>query len=157
VEAATEAAKAEEAEIAGEWEAKRSRLQMDMDNFKARHYNQTIEAQLEARIKVMEEFLPVLDNFDRARASISPADEAETETNARYSELHAGLMSTLEELGLQKIPCVGEEFDYNLHNAIQQVPSDEYDEGIVSAELQPGYTCNEKLVRAAYVMVSAGA
>lgn len=52
---------------------------------------------------------------------------------------------------------VGQEFDYNLHMALQQVPSDEYDEGIVSAEMQPGYMCKGSLVRAAYVMVSAGA
>ena len=41
--------------------------------------------------------------------------------------------------------------------AIQQQPSDEYDEGVVCAEMQPGYTLGGKLLRAAYVMVSAGA
>ena len=48
------------------------------------------------------------------------------------------------------------QFDYNLHMAIQQIPNDEYDEGIVCSEAQPGYTCKGQLVRAAYVMVSAG-
>ena len=37
-----------------------------------------------------------------------------------------------------------------------QIPSDEYDEGLVAEEMQPGFTCNGKLVRAAYVMVSSG-
>ena len=38
----------------------------------------------------------------------------------------------------------------------RQVPSDEYDEGIVCEEMQPGFSCGGKLVRAAYVMVSSG-
>ena len=76
--------------------------------------------------------------------------------NAQYVELEEALQATLEELGLRKIPTVGEEFDYNLHMAIQQAPSDEYDEGIVCSEMQPGYTCGGVLVRAAYVMVSSG-
>ena len=40
--------------------------------------------------------------------------------------------------------------------AIMQEPSDEFDENIVCEEMQPGYTCDEKLVRPAYVKVSAG-
>ena len=146
----------EAAGIAEEWQDKRARLQGDFDNFKARHLNQTLEAQLDARIKVLDEFLPVLDNFDRARASISPEGEVQDATNARYTTLHAGLMSALAEMGMEKMEVVGQEFDYNLHNAIQQVPSDEYDEGIVCSELQPGYLCKDKLVRVAYVMVSSG-
>ena len=153
-EAATLTAQAEE--TAAEFSQKRERLQTDFDNFKARHYNQTRDAQIDAKIKLVKDFLPVLDNFDRARTSISPDGATQEATNAEYQEVHARLMATLGELGMEKIEAVGTEFDYNLHMAIQQVPSDEYDEGIVSAELQPGYTCNDKLVRAAYVMVSAG-
>jgi molecular chaperone GrpE len=154
---ATEEAKMAAAEAAEEWAEKRTRLQGDFDNFRARHANQTLEAQVDARIKLLQDFLPVLDNFDRARSSISPSGEAQEATNARYSEMHAALMNTLENtLNMEKIPTVGAEFDYNLHNAIQQVPSDEYDEGIVCSELQPGYTCKGSLVRPAYVMVSSG-
>jgi len=150
-------ARAETEQLSDEWSQKRTRLQGDFDNFRARHVNQTLEAQLEARIKVLTEFLPMLDNFDRARASISPAGEEEEVVNAQYEEMHGALMSTLEEgLGMEKIEAVGQEFDYNLHMAIQQMPSDEYDENIVCSELQPGYTCQGKLVRAAYVIVSSG-
>ena len=153
----TTAARAEAATIAEEWSSKRERLQGDFDNFKTRHVNQTLEAQLEARIKVLTEFLPVLDNFDRARDSIRPDGAAEDAENAKYSALHAELMTALGEMGMEKMEVVGQEFDYNNHMAIQQVPSDEFDEGVVCAEMQPGYVCRDKLVRAAYVMVSAGA
>ena len=105
---------------------------------------------------MLTDFLPVLDNFDRARSSIAPKSDAEEAENAKYDGLHADLMAALGELGMEKMAVVGEEFDYNNHMAIQQIPSDEYDEGIVCSEMQPGYVCQGKLVRAAYVMVSSG-
>ena len=76
--------------------------------------------------------------------------------NGEYQALHAQLMGALDSLDVKKMEVLGTEFDYNMHMAIQQVPSDEYDEGLVCSELQPGYTCSDKLLRAAYVMVSAG-
>jgi molecular chaperone GrpE len=150
-------ARVETEQLSDEWSQKRTRLQGDFDNFRARHVNQTLEAQLDARIKVLTEFLPVLDNFDRARDSISPSSDEEEAINGQYEEMHSSLMSTLQEgLEMAKIEAVGQEFDYNMHMAIQQMPSDEYEENVVCSELQPGYTCKGKLVRAAYVIVSSG-
>ena len=149
-------AQAEAEAMAADWVDKRARLQGDFDNFKARHVNQTLEAQVEARIKLLQDFLPVLDNFDRARGSISPEGGAQEAVNEKYQKMHAGLMATLAELGMEKIPTVGVEFDYNLHNAIQQIPNEEYEEGVVCSEMQPGWTVKDTLVRAAYVMVSSG-
>jgi len=138
-----------------EFAQQRTRLQTDFDNFRARHFNATMDAQVDARIKLLSEFLAVLDNFDRARASIKPEGEAAEALNGDYQNMHATLMTALTALDVTQIETVGKEFDYNLHMAIQQVPSDEYDEGVVCAELQPGYLCKEKLLRAAYVMVSS--
>ena len=122
----TEEATAQAAEAAEEFSQKRTRLQADFDNFKARHYNQTIDAQVDSRIKLLSSFLAVLDNFDRARDSISPSGDAEEKVNAEYQAMHTVLMEALEgPLEVTKIKTVGEEFDYNLHMAIQQMPSDE--------------------------------
>ena len=152
----TERTHAAAAAAAEEWSDMRTRLQTDLDNFEARHANQTAEAVVEATIKLLQEFLPVLDNFDRARASVSPEGEGAEGVNKQYLEMHESLMAALSEMGIEQIPTVGEAFDYNLHNAIQQMPSDEYEEDVVCAEMQPGYTCKGQLVRAAYVMVSSG-
>jgi len=157
LEEQTAAAREDAAAVSEEWADKRARLQGDFDNFRARHTNQTLEAQVEARIKMLQDFLPVLDNFDRARTSINAEGEEQVALNARYEDMHASLMLALEEMGLEKIPTLGEEFDYNLHMALQTVPSDEYEEDKIAAEMQPGYTCKGQLVRAAYVMVSSGA
>ena len=107
-------------------------------------------------MKLINEFLPVLDNFDRARGSIETAEGEEVETNERYQAMHAALMESLTSMGVTKVPTVGEEFDYNLHMAISQMPHPEYGENIVCEEMQPGYLCNDQLGRAAYVMVSSG-
>uniref|UniRef100_A0A7S4ETV1 GrpE protein homolog n=1 Tax=Chrysotila carterae TaxID=13221 RepID=A0A7S4ETV1_CHRCT len=152
----TEEAASEIDAVREEWAQKRERLELDFENFKARYFNQTVSAQAEAKAKLLSELLPVLDNFERARVAIKPEGEAQEATNAKYLSMLEGLMEKLKAQGLERIPTVGEEFDYNLHMAIQQVPSDEYDEGVVCSELQPGYTFSGKLVRAAYVMVSSG-
>ena len=157
VKAQQEDAKAEGEVIAADWVDQRTRLQTDFDNFRARHVNQTMAAQIEARVKLLQDFLPVLDNFDRARGAISLEGAEAEAVKAKYEEMHAGLMKALtDELAMEKIKTVGEEFDYNLHMAIQPMPSDEYDEGIVCSEMQPGYQIKDQLVRAAYVMVSSG-
>jgi len=155
IEEKTTAVSSSIGESRDEWLSKRERLATDFDNFKARHTNMTRAAQVDAKVKLITDLLPMLDNFDRARNAIKPEGDAQMALNETYMKMLADLYSSLESQGLQKIPTVGEEFDYNLHMAIQQMPSDEYAEGIVSAELQPGFLFSGKLVRAAYVTVAA--
>ena len=155
VMAETVEAKAAAEQQKEEFGSKRDRLEADFENFKQRHYSATLEKQTEAKSKLVEEFLPVLDNFDRARGSIATDGPESEAVNARYQEMHVGLMASLDQMGVAKIPTVGEQFDYNVHMAISKAPSD-YDEDIVCEEMQPGYTCDGNLVRAAYVMVSMG-
>jgi molecular chaperone GrpE len=59
------------------------------------------------------------------------------------------LMASLAAMGVETIPTVGEDFDYNLHMAIQTVPSDEIEEDKVAEEMQAGFTCQGRLVRPA--------
>jgi len=154
VEEQIETAKASAEEESKKWTEQRTRLQSDVDNYKRRHIERKQEAQLDARIEVLKEFLSVLDNFDRARAAVSLDGEAQETRNAMYEHMYVDLMAALGELGLEKIETVGSEFDYNSHNVIQQVPSDEYDSGVVVSEMQAGYTCKGRLVREACVAVA---
>lgn len=145
-----------ELSVREEWREKRERLDTDFANYKARHYNETLSKQNDAKVELIQSFLPLLDNLDRAKAASTTEGDAQIALNDRYLALCASLLSSLEEMGLERMETVGKEFDYNLHNAIQQVPSDEFPENVVCSELQSGYTCGGKLVRAAYVMVSSG-
>jgi molecular chaperone GrpE len=152
----TEVAKAEAAEQIEAFGEKRERLQTDFDNFKTRNTKSALDAQLTAQIKLLQDFLPVVDNYDRARGIIQVEGPEQEAVAAQYEELYATLEKALADLGVTKIKTVGTEFDYNTHMAIQTEPSDEYEEGIVCEEMQTGYQIGEKLVRAAYVKVSAG-
>ena len=62
-------------------------------------------------------------------------------------------MTELEAIGVKPIEAVGKEFDPNLHNAVMQVASEEYETGIVAQELQKGYTYRETVVRHSMVSV----
>jgi molecular chaperone GrpE len=61
---------------------------------------------------------------------------------------------TLGRSGITKVPTVGNNFDPSLHEAIQQVETDEHPPGTVVAEVQPGYLQGDRLVRAAMVVVA---
>ena len=156
VSSAIDSSKTDAALAAEEWSDRRLRLQADFDNLKARNTNQTQEAQLDSTVKLLQDFLLVLDNLDRARTLIKPEGDEEAEISESYDDMYQTLLFALTELGVEMIPTVGEEFDYNMHMAIQTVPSDEYEEDKVAEEMQAGFTCKGKLVRPAYVMVSSG-
>lgn len=59
----------------------------------------------------------------------------------------------LEEVGVQPIEAVGREFDPNLHNAVMQTESDEYESGVVAQEMQKGYMYRDSVVRHSMVSV----
>ena len=67
--------------------------------------------------------------------------------------IYKQLLGELDKLGVKPIEAVGKEFDPNLHNAVMQVASDEYESGIVAQELQKGYTYRDTVVRHSMVSV----
>ena len=62
-------------------------------------------------------------------------------------------MGELDKIGVKPIEAKGKEFDPNLHNAVMQVQSDEFESGTVAEELQKGYTYHDSVVRHAMVSV----
>lgn len=101
---------------------------------------------------VIEKILPVIDNFERGLSSIS-----EEEKNNSFVEgmnmIYKQLTNELEQMGVTPIEAVGKEFDPNLHNAVMQVESEEYESGIIAQELQKGYMYRETVVRHSMVAV----
>ena len=65
------------------------------------------------------------------------------------------LLGIFESIGVQPIEAVGQPFDPNFHEAIQQEPSDEYESGVVVRELQKGYQIGERVIRPSLVTVAA--
>ena len=101
---------------------------------------------------IVEKVLPVVDNFERGLAAV-PAEQQEDAFVDGMNKVYKQMMSMLEEAGVVPIDAVGKEFDPNLHNAVMQVDSEEYEPGIVAQEMQKGYLYRESVVRHSMVAV----
>lgn len=101
---------------------------------------------------VIEKILPVVDNFERGLATV-PEDKKEDPFVDGMNRIYKQLLTELENIGVRPIEAVGQEFDPNLHNAVMQVESEEYESGVVAQELQKGYTYHDSVVRHSMVAV----
>jgi molecular chaperone GrpE len=103
--------------------------------------------------KFAKKLLPVADSLRRA------LDASQTSTDVEA--LREGVVMVLKQLedaleteGILPIPAVGEPFDPNLHEAVAQHPTNDVPENTIVAELQRGYTLNDRLLRASSVLVA---
>ena len=92
---------------------------------------------------VIEKMLPVVDNFERGLASIS--EDQRGPVYEGMSMIYKRLIDELDKLGVKPIEALGQEFNPDLHNAVMQVESEEFEEGIVAQELQKGYTYRDSV------------
>ena len=135
-----------------ELEDKVKRQLAEFDNFRKRTDKEK-ETMFEAGARsVIEKLLPVVDNFERGLASIP--EEEQTSAHAEGMQMiYKQLMGELEKLDVKPIEAIGKEFNPELHNAIMQCESDEYESGIVAQELQKGYTYRDTVIRHSMVAV----
>lgn len=133
-------------------EDKVKRQLAEFENFRNRSEREK-QAMFETGAKsVIEKILPVVDNFERGFASVEPEDQNDAFVEG-MNMVYRQLMTELENLGVKPIEAVGKEFDPNLHNAVMQVESEEYESGTVAQELQKGYTYRDSVVRHSMVAV----
>ena len=145
-------AEAYEAKIA-ELEDRVKRQMAEFENYRKRTEKEKA-AMFEMGAKsVVEKILPVVDNFERGLVSVPEADK-DGALAAGMNMIYKQMMTELEGLGVKPIEAVGQEFDPNFHNAVMQVESDEYEEGIVAQELLKGYMYRESVVRHSMVAVT---
>ena len=102
---------------------------------------------------VIEKILPVVDNFERGLQAI-PEEDKNSPFAEGMNKIYKQMMTELEGLGVKPIEAVGKEFDPNFHNAVMQVESDEYEEGVIAQELLKGYTYRDTVVRYSMVAVT---
>ena len=127
------------------------RLMAEFQNFKKRAAKEKTDIHAYANEKLMNELLPVLDNFERALETKTE----EVESYAKGMELIFSQMKTaLENHGLKEIEALGEDFDPNKHSAVMNEDSEEYESGKVCKVLQKGYELNGKVIRPTMVAVA---
>ncbi|MFC4766341.1 nucleotide exchange factor GrpE [Effusibacillus consociatus] len=123
----------------------------DFDNFRKRARQEKEDLSNYATLRLVQEILPVVDNFQLALA----AETSDAESLKKGVEMvFRQFESTLEREGVVAMNAVGQPFDPNFHEAVMQVESDEYAPGTVVEELRKGYLLHDKVVRPAMVKVS---
>lgn len=125
----------------------------EFENFRNRSEKEK-QAMFETGAKsVIEKILPVIDNFERGLATV-PEEKKEDPFVDGMNRVYKQLLTELDNIGVKPIEAVGQEFDPNLHNAVMQVASEEYESGIIAQELQKGYTYRDNVVRHSMVAVT---
>lgn len=132
------------------------RTAADFDNYRKRSRREQDDAQRRGRESVIKDLLPVFDNLERAAGSAESAPDAKAVADGLRIVLRQ-FVDTLDKMGVKRIASVGQTFDPAVHEAIQHLPSADHPAGVILAEVQPGYTIGDHLVRAAMVVVSKGA
>ena len=149
-ETVKEAEPAEETETAdtAEEKAQLMRNMAEYDNYRKRTAKEKTEMMPDITARVVGEFLPVLDNLERALA----ADCSDEGYKKGVQMIYDSFNETLEKLGVEKVPT--EDFDPSMHQAVQQVQSDDHESGKIVTVFQNGYRIGTKVLRFAMVSVA---
>ncbi len=129
------------------------RQMAEFDNYRKRTDKEKAQMFEQGQGSVLEKLLPVIDNFERGLAAI-PEEEKDGVFADGMNKIYKQLLTEMENLGVTPIEAVGKEFDPNLHNAVMQVESEEYESGVVAQELQKGYMFRDTVLRHSMVGVA---
>jgi molecular chaperone GrpE len=127
------------------------RERADFTNFRRRVENEKSQMWSQASAETVKKLLPVLDDLERALLN-RPAENVWADG---VEMIVRKFQTILEKEGITRIQAVGQPFDPNLHEAIMQEESAEYESGMVIAVLQQGYCAGETVLRPAMVKVAA--
>jgi molecular chaperone GrpE len=129
------------------------RIAAEFENYKKRQRRAEEEAGVRAREALLREILPVVDNLERAIQAVARGGTLESLAQGVKlvdKQLHA----SLEKFQVKGFDALGQPFDPNKHEAIQQVETSEHPAGTVATVFARGYTIGDRLLRAAMVGVA---
>jgi molecular chaperone GrpE len=138
-----------------QWRDRALRTQADLENFRKRAARDRAEAIKYGNASIIEELLPIADNFEMGLAAAT-SEDASSSIAQGLQMVHKQLNEFLANNGLKEVETDGKVFDPNLHEALSQQASDEVPEGEIIATLRKGFVLHDRLVRAANVVVSTG-
>ncbi|NCR40331.1 MAG: nucleotide exchange factor GrpE [Microcystis aeruginosa W13-11] len=130
-------------------------LAAEFDNFRKRTAKEKEELDTKIKGKTLMEILGVVDNFERARTQIKPANDGEMGIHKSYQGVYKTLVDSLKRLGVSPMRPESQPFDPTYHEAMMREYTDEHPEGTVVEQLVRGYTLGEDVLRHALVKVAA--
>jgi molecular chaperone GrpE len=129
------------------------RTQADFENYRKRAAKEMTAAGARARIGLIREILPVVDNLERA-LSVAPAGEGDAFVEG-VRLVYRDLEGALARAGVEAIEPKGDAFDPNVHEALSVRPQDGAESGTVVDVVEKGYRTSDTVVRPARVVVAA--
>lgn len=128
-----------------------ARLQAEFDNYRKREARERAEFREYTAGAALEQFLPVLDNFQLALRSQGSADQLRSGVDLIVRQME----EILRTAGVQPVPAVGATFDPRQHEAIEMVERDDTPDQQVIEEVRRGYKIRDRLLRPAMVRVAS--
>ena len=143
-----------EAKSEPDWKSLYAITLADFDNYKKRAARDREDVYRYAESDILKDILPVVDNLSLALAN---AKDKGNEFVKGVQLVYDGLLKALADHGAKPMEdLVGKELDPNFHEAIATLPDEKIEEGKISNVAKVGWLLNDKLLRAAQVVVSAG-
>ena len=133
------------ADLTNKWK----RAAADFENYKKRKEVEGKELVEFAKEMTVAKLIPSLQSLEQVLL-YAPTDEKYKDWLTGLKVTIMQLEKTMEELGVKKIKTIGEKFDLNLHEAVEETDGEE---GVVVKEIQPGFTLNDKVILPAKVAV----
>ena len=128
----------------------------EVENIRKRSEKERSEAYKIGISLFVKDFVPVLDNIERALASLRDSDEINYESFVEgISATEKDIISLLEKHGIQQINPINEKFDPLFHEALFEAESDDHEPGFITQVIEVGYVIDKRLIRAAKVGVAS--
>lgn len=128
------------------------RLQADFDNYRRRTATEKEQLSAFVTADVVDKFLRVLDNFERAELSVASAKTMESVVSG-MKQIRRQFDDCLKSLDVTEIPAQNEKFDPNLHEALMRGQNPDLEDDTIDMVLQKGYRLRDKVIRHSKVRV----
>lgn len=138
------------------WKDVAARAQADLDNFRKRIAREKSEAIQYANRNLLEQLLPIIDNFEMGLKAASSAEGDSSIILQGMSMVFKQIGDFLTDQGVEIVASDGLAFDPNLHEALKQEPHVSVPEGHIIYTMRRGYRLKDRILRAANVVVSSG-
>ena len=155
LEARTKAAERQVQEVQSRFDQLRQQLQRETDETRQRLNRSADERAAASKARFIESLLPVMDDLERAidTAAKEPSNDSILQGVRSIANRFAGALASA---GVEPIAAVGEQFNPELHEAVDTEETDPEMDGIVIDEYSRGFRMGDRLLRPARVKVGRG-
>ena len=126
------------------------RTAAEYDNFRRRSQKEKEAIYTDSKAEIIGKLLPVIDNFERAAAAETDAENYKKGIEMTVKQL----LDALTAMGVEAYGAAGDEFDPNIHNGVMHVDDETLGENVVADVFIKGYKVGDKVIRHASVRVA---